>query len=83
MTNRGSSPTSNSLSYEFYQVMVGDPRMDLHGWKQLAEWSLEHACLDHNQRSQAMGIFEEAWDDFCKWVVERYGEYADGLKDLL
>ncbi|KAK3073822.1 hypothetical protein LTR53_004228, partial [Teratosphaeriaceae sp. CCFEE 6253] len=32
---RGATRDSSSLSYEFYQAMVGDTRMTVHGWKQL------------------------------------------------
>lgn len=53
--------------------------MNIHGWKQLAVWSLEHSCLDEGQQAQAMKIFEKDWEDFCEWVVERFGEYAKGL----
>ncbi|KAK4546970.1 hypothetical protein LTR36_001702 [Oleoguttula mirabilis] len=79
---RGPTLDSSSLSHEFYQVMVGDTRMTIHGWKQLAEWSLEHSCLTEAELKQAMEIFGRDWEVFCQWVVETYGEYADGLPDL-
>jgi adenosine deaminase CECR1 len=62
--------------------MVGDPKMTIHGWRQLAEWSIEHSCLDHNQRAQLKGTFEQEWESFCQWVVEEYGEYAIGLEHV-
>ncbi|RCI16655.1 hypothetical protein L249_3296 [Ophiocordyceps polyrhachis-furcata BCC 54312] len=40
----------STLSHDFYQVMVGKADMDLFGWKQLALWSIEHACLDGEER---------------------------------
>lgn len=73
---------SYSLSYEFYQVLVGDLRMGIHGWKQLAVWSLEHACLDAGEIERAKGIFERDWEVFCGWVVERYGGFAEGLTEI-
>lgn len=73
---------SSSLSYEFYQVMVGDTRMTIHGWKQLAEWSLEHSCLDDSQQKRSMEIFAREWETFCEWVVREYGEYASKLPDI-
>ncbi|KAK5131074.1 hypothetical protein LTR08_001360 [Meristemomyces frigidus] len=73
---------SSSLSHEFYQVMVGDTRMSVHGWKQLAEWSLEHSCLTAAELKKAKAIFEREWELFCRWVVESYGEYAEGLSEL-
>ncbi|KAK5151463.1 hypothetical protein LTS14_009306 [Recurvomyces mirabilis] len=76
---RGATHDSSSLSYEFYQVMVGDTRMNIHGWKQLAEWSIQHSCLAEAEIDRAMNIFAKDWDAFCHWVVSTYGQYADGL----
>ncbi|KAI7457978.1 hypothetical protein KC357_g9298, partial [Hortaea werneckii] len=76
---RGATKDSLSLSFEFYQVMVGDTRMSVHGWKQLAQWSIEHSCLSEEEVERAMAIFERNWRDFCDWVVATYGEYADRL----
>lgn len=78
----GATKDSLSLSFEFYQVMVGDTRMSVHGWKQLAQWSIQHSCLSDAEGMRAMAIFERDWGDFCDWVVATYGEYADGLPDL-
>lgn len=80
---RGATLDSYSLSYEFYQVMVGDTRMTIHGWKQLAEWSLEHSCLDGEQKQHALEIFARDFEAFCEWVVKVYGEYAVGLPDVV
>ncbi|RMX87500.1 hypothetical protein D0869_02312, partial [Hortaea werneckii] len=79
---RGATKNSLSLSFEFYQVMVGDTRMSVHGWKQLAQWSIQHSCLSEEEGRRAMAIFERDWRDFCDWVVATYGEYADDLPDL-
>jgi adenosine deaminase CECR1 len=62
--------------------MVGDPRMNIHGWKQLAEWSLEHSCLSDDEISQAKAIHARDWDAFCQWVVSTYKGYADSLDEL-
>ncbi|EME49792.1 hypothetical protein DOTSEDRAFT_68550 [Dothistroma septosporum NZE10] len=70
------------LSYEFYQVMVGDPRMDIHGWKQLALWSIEHSCISPQQQARAKTIFMKEWQTFCLSVVEDFGSYASDMKDL-
>ena len=79
---RGSTFDSASLSHEFYQVMVGDTRMTIHGWKQLAEWSIEHSCLEPEEQWRAREIFIRDFEMFCGWVVETYGEYANGLPEL-
>jgi adenosine deaminase CECR1 len=76
-------PYSSSLSHEFYQVMVGDTRMTIHGWRQLIEWSLEHSCLTEAEHAQAQKIFARDWEAFCAGVVRDHGEYADSLKDLV
>lgn len=81
LTDRGATLDSSSLSHEFYQVMVGDTRMSIHGWKQLAEWSIEHSCLSSVQRKGALEIFAAEWETFCQWVVDSYGEYAATLPD--
>lgn len=80
--NRGYADFSSSLSYEFYQVMVGDPRMTVHGWKQLAEWSIEHSCLSPEDIKKAKKIHAEAWEAFCVSVVRDYGEFANSLMEL-
>ncbi|KAI5370281.1 Putative adenosine deaminase domain, adenosine/adenine deaminase, metal-dependent hydrolase [Septoria linicola] len=69
---RGPTLDSKSLSYEFYQVLVGDPRMSIHGWKQLAVWSIEHSCLNDEEVLQLRATFDNEWEEFCQWVVEHY-----------
>ncbi|KAF2721932.1 Metallo-dependent hydrolase [Polychaeton citri CBS 116435] len=80
------------LTNEFYQVMVGDTRMTVHGWKQLALWSLEHSCLGAKRRDdgrkeseqeEAKAIFMREWEAWCAWVVEEFGDYVDSLPDLI
>lgn len=61
--------------------MVGDLRMNIHGWKQLAEWSLEHACLTTQELDRAKIIFNKHWEEFCGQVVSTFGEYVKGLPD--
>lgn len=81
--NRGAyADFSSSLAHEFYQVMVGDPRMSLHGWKQLAEWSLDYSCLDREDKARAREIYAHEWEIFCQWIVSEYKAFADGLMDV-
>lgn len=77
LTNTGNASDSSSLSYEFYQVLVGDPRMNLHGWKQLAQWSIEHSCLTKEEVKRGKAIHAQEWEVFCNWIVETYGEYEN------
>ncbi|KAJ4290451.1 hypothetical protein N0V90_010667 [Kalmusia sp. IMI 367209] len=64
---------SNSMSHEFYQVMVGSPTMSVHSWKQLALWSLEYSCLNDGEKKKAEAIFRTSWEEFCDSVVDTYG----------
>jgi adenosine deaminase CECR1 len=53
--------------------------MNIHGWRQLAEWSIEYSCLSLKERAQAMVIFRTEWENFCLWIVKEYGDFAAGL----
>lgn len=64
----------SSLSHDFYQVMVGKADMGLAGWKQLVLWSMEHACLDDEERGRFMGQWDKEWQVFLQKVVDKYGE---------
>lgn len=78
---RGPTLDTKSLTYEFYQVLVGDPTMNLHGWKQLALWSMQHSCLDDDQRAQLQSTFEREWAGFCQWVVDTYSQFCQTISD--
>jgi adenosine deaminase CECR1 len=71
---------SSSLTLEFYQVMVGSTTMTLHGWRQLAEWSLDYSCLGPEDIKRGRAIFARKWELFCDAIVREYGEYADSLE---
>jgi adenosine deaminase CECR1 len=60
--------------------MVGSPAMNIHGWRQLVEWSVEHSMLNKVQKSEAREILKGEWELFCLWVIEEYGAFADDLK---
>ncbi|KAL1606384.1 hypothetical protein SLS60_003787 [Paraconiothyrium brasiliense] len=78
---------SNSMSHEFYQIMVGSPTISVHSWKQLALWSLEYSCLTETEKTTAEGFFKDAWTEFCDWVYDTYGDlfsfYGDGTVQAL
>jgi adenosine deaminase CECR1 len=59
--------------------MVGSQSMNIHGWRQLAEWSIEYSCLSVAEKAQAMDIFKKEWEDFCQWIIKEHGGYAAGL----
>ena len=60
------------MSHEFYQIMVGSPSMSIHGWKQLALWSLEYSCLSAKEIERCKEIFLQSWEAFCNDVVKEY-----------
>ncbi|KAF7904325.1 hypothetical protein EAF00_001659 [Botryotinia globosa] len=62
----------SSLSHDFYQVMVGSESMSLHGWKQLAQWSLEYSCMDNDERREVTKEWTMRWRDYCQWIVDEY-----------
>ncbi|KAH7083652.1 hypothetical protein FB567DRAFT_447079 [Paraphoma chrysanthemicola] len=63
---------SNSMSHEFYQIMVGAPTISLYSWKQLARWSIDYSCLNEEQKAVGHEILDKDWKIFCDGVVEEY-----------
>lgn len=59
--------------------MVGSPAMNIHGWRQLVQWSIDHSMLSPAQKSEAHEIMKRKWEAFCKWIIEEYGAFADTL----
>jgi adenosine deaminase CECR1 len=53
--------------------MIGSESMSLHGWKQLAKWSLEHSCMDPDQLVNVTQEWERRWQEYCQWIVDTYG----------
>ncbi|RMI99765.1 hypothetical protein CDV36_015973 [Fusarium kuroshium] len=56
----------STLSHDFYQVMVGKADMGLFGWKQLIQWSLQHACLACAEYDRVYRQWEQEWDEFVR-----------------
>ncbi|KAF1921426.1 hypothetical protein BDU57DRAFT_526265 [Ampelomyces quisqualis] len=69
---------SNSMSHEFYQIMVGAPTMSLYSWKQLARWSIDYSCLSKSQKAQGHKILDREWKEFCASIVKDYGRMMTG-----
>lgn len=53
--------------------MVGKSDMTLHGWRQLIEWSLEHASMTPAELKSVRLEWERLWEVFLGNVVELYG----------
>lgn len=56
--------------------MVGKKSMGLYGWKQLAMWSIEHACLGDQERKDITRHWEILWREFLVNVIDWYGKRA-------
>lgn len=67
--------SSSTLSHDFYQVMIGSHSMSLHGWRVLAEWSLEHSCMTAAERESVHKEWLRRWDIFCQWIIDEYGSF--------
>ena len=76
--------SSSTLSHDFYQVMVGSKSMSLHGWRVLAEWSLEHSCMTPSEKSHVKKKWIDSWNEFCQWIIDEYGDkYAPATRPAL
>lgn len=56
--------------------------MTLYGWKQLAMWSIEHSCLEPEERQKVEKEWSRLWVEFCKWIVQEYSYLLDDEPDL-
>ncbi|OAA65425.1 cecr1 family adenosine deaminase [Niveomyces insectorum RCEF 264] len=70
----------STLSHDFYQVMVGKANMSLFGWRQLAEWSLKHACLTPAELEVAHSKWHEAWCEYVIWLLQTYGNESPAVQ---
>ncbi|KAM0276495.1 hypothetical protein ACHAQH_006684 [Verticillium albo-atrum] len=68
----------STLSHDFYQFMVGKQDTTLFGWKQLIQWSLEHACMEEELSKKVTAAWQGLWEAFLDKVIE---EYSDLIKD--
>ncbi|QSS58229.1 cat eye syndrome critical region protein 1 [Histoplasma capsulatum] len=64
---------SSSLSHDFYQTILHIDSITLHGCRILAEWSIEHSCMDPKQQADAFNTWEADWTAFCQWIVLEFG----------
>ncbi|KAI9734177.1 MAG: hypothetical protein M1818_006949 [Claussenomyces sp. TS43310] len=67
---------SSTLSHDFYQVMIGSTYQNLLGWKVLAKWSLEHSCLNENERAIVDGEWDAQWSAFLRWIIRNHPNEA-------
>ncbi|KAL7953864.1 hypothetical protein V8C34DRAFT_295928 [Trichoderma compactum] len=72
----------SSLSHDFYQVMVGKADMGLFGWKQLAMWSIDHACLNEKERENMKYEWNQQWNVFLDWVDTTHGNLVKDVAKI-
>ncbi|KAK4103273.1 Metallo-dependent hydrolase [Parathielavia hyrcaniae] len=70
------------LSHDFYQIMAGKSDMTLHGLRQLAEWSIEHSCMEPDLMQEVREAWEERWDEFCNQIVGGEFTIRDDAGDM-
>ncbi|KAH8753338.1 hypothetical protein F5883DRAFT_632851 [Diaporthe sp. PMI_573] len=72
---------NSTLSHDFYQAMIGRPDMTLFGWKQLIEWSIEHACMSPVEQQDVRRVWNARWERFLDGVIEEFGAFdIDAMK---
>ncbi|KAJ2898007.1 hypothetical protein MKZ38_004225 [Zalerion maritima] len=72
----------STLSHDMYQVQVGAPKMRLQAWRQLVEWSLEHAILSDEERKTMIPQWMGRWRRFLDEVLAMSGEVEGELKEV-
>lgn len=40
----------------------------------IAEWSIEHSCMNFDMQEKVYKDFEEKWFVFCQWIIDAYGQ---------
>ncbi|KAI0539127.1 hypothetical protein GGR58DRAFT_512642 [Xylaria digitata] len=60
----------STLSHDFYEIMTGNEKINLYGWKQLARWSIEHSCLSPDELKRTLAEWEKRWQDFITVIIE-------------
>lgn len=62
--------SADVMSHDFYQSMMGSNNMSLLAWRVLAEWSIEHSCMEAGMKKRVGQEFNEEWIKFCTWILE-------------
>ncbi|EFY90585.1 adenosine deaminase [Metarhizium acridum CQMa 102] len=62
----------SSLSHDFYQTLAGKDDLGIYGVKQLILWSIQHSCLDDDEKEQVLKKWEQQWANFLNQVVNDY-----------
>ncbi|KAI1079879.1 Metallo-dependent hydrolase [Whalleya microplaca] len=78
----------STLSHDFYEVMVGNKKMNLHGWRQLAKWSIDHSCMNEVERARVLCEWDRRWrEEYIPYIngdsyTEKRTKMLEGLKSV-
>ncbi|KAH7213812.1 hypothetical protein BKA60DRAFT_623050 [Fusarium oxysporum] len=62
------------LSHDFYQALMRSNNLSIPGLGVIAEWSIEHSCMNFDMQEKVYKDFEEKWFVFCQWIIDAYGQ---------
>ncbi|KAJ0144957.1 Uncharacterized protein HZ326_12320 [Fusarium oxysporum f. sp. albedinis] len=62
------------LSHDFYQALMRSNNLSIPGLGVIAEWSIEHSCMNFDMQEKVYKDFEEKWFVFCQWIINAYGQ---------
>jgi adenosine deaminase CECR1 len=72
---------SGSLSHDYWQALQAFGNFGLSGIGSLARTSVkfatydDHMDLESKYRLRKLGLWDTKWEEFCRWVVETFGEW--------
>lgn len=72
---------SGSLSHDYWQALQAFGNFGLGGIGSLARTSVKFATYDDHMdlnsqfRLDKLALWDSKWEEFCAWVVEKYGEW--------
>lgn len=73
----------STLSHDMYQIQVGQPQMTLAAWRQLAEWSIEHALTSEHKRECIRMHWQDKWRAFLKFMIKHGDHYMVNMERIL
>jgi adenosine deaminase CECR1 len=59
--------------------MAGKRDMTLHGLRQLAEWSIQHSCMEPDLMREVRADWERMWLQFCERIVRGDFTFRDDV----
>lgn len=62
------------LSFDFFQVLVSSEVTGLITLREMARDSIRYSCLDLDERTRALSLYDQRWLTFIDWVINTFGE---------